>query len=174
MKEELKVDLRKISPRRNLWVTFCLEFIKPGPFKAIFFYRVAHYFHLHKWEMVAVFFETLIKWRYASDIRRGALIGKGMSLPHPYGVVIGGKSKIGENCHIGQHVTIGGNMGKEVNGRQQPTIGDNCFICANSVVVGPIEIGNNTIIGAGSVVTHSLPANVVAAGNPCKVIKHRD
>lgn len=72
----------------------------------------------------------------------------GIILPHPYGIVIGGYSKIGQNCHIGQHVTIGGNMGKQKNGQTQPVIGNDCFICANSIVVGPITIGDNVIIGA--------------------------
>lgn len=94
-------------------------------------------------------------------------------MPHPYGIIVGGKSIVGENCHIGQHVTIGGNLGKKINGRSQPIIGKNCYICANSVVVGPIEIGDNVIIGAGSVVTKSIPSNVVAAGNPCVILKHR-
>ena len=43
--------------------------------------------------------EIFVKWRYASDIRRGAVVGR-LILPHLYGIVIGGKSKIGDNCHI--------------------------------------------------------------------------
>lgn len=97
----------------------------------------------------------------------------GLIFPHPYGIVIGGYSKIGQNCHIGQHVTIGGNMGKQKNGQTQPVIGNDCFICANSIVVGPITIGDNVIIGAGSMVIHDIPSNVGAAGNPCRIIKQR-
>lgn len=173
MIDELKQDLLRISPHKHCWITFFLEFIKPGAFKAILCYRISHYFHTKKIPFLAILFETLIKWRYASDIRRGAKIGGGIILPHPYGIIIGGESKIGENCHIGQHVTIGGNMNKQKEGQTQPIIGNNCFICANSVVVGPITIGDNVIIGAGSVVVCDIPSNVVAADNPCRIIKPR-
>lgn len=173
MIKELKADLLRISTQKKWWITFFLEFIKPSPFKAILCYRISHYFYLKKFVFPAVLFETLVKWRYASDIRRNATIGGGIILPHPYGIVIGGYSKIGQNCHIGQHVTIGGNMGKQKNGQTQPVIGNDCFICANSIVVSPITIGDNVIIGAGSVVIHDIPSNVVAAGNPCRIIKQR-
>lgn len=173
MIDELKQDLLRISPHKHCWITFFLEFIKPGAFKAILCYRISHYFHTKKIPFLAILFETLIKWRYASDIRRGAKIGGGIILPHPYGIIIGGESKICKNCHIGQHVTIGGNMNKQKEGQTQPIIGNNCFICANSVVVGPITIGDNVIIGAGSVVVCDIPSNVVAAGNPCRIIKPR-
>jgi galactoside O-acetyltransferase len=51
------------------------------------------------------------------------------------------------------------------------TIGDNVWIGANSVVLPGITIGENSVIGAGSVVTKDIPANVVAVGNPCKVLR---
>ncbi len=51
------------------------------------------------------------------------------------------------------------------------TIGDNVWITTNCTILGGVTIGENTIIGAGSVVTKDIPANVFAAGNPCKVIK---
>ena len=173
MMRQIKADLLRISPKRNPLFTFVIEFLKPSPFKAILAYRLANYFSFHHMPLISLFFEALIKIRYASDIRRTAKIGGGISFPHPYGIVIGGNAVVGKNCHIGQHVTIGGNMGKEEDGRTQPIIGDNCYICANSVVVGPIIIGNNVIIGAGSVVTKSIPDNVIIAGNPCKILKVR-
>lgn len=173
MLNEIKADLLKINPNRNLFLSFLVQFLAPTPFKAVLFYRLSHYFFLKNLNFLSVLFETFIKWRYASDIRRTAVIGGGLTLPHPYGIVIGGDVIIGDSCHIGQHVTIGGNMGKTIHKRSQPIIGNNCFICANSVVVGPIEIGENTIIGAGSVVVSSIPSNVVAAGNPCKIIRQK-
>ena len=51
-------------------------------------------------------------------------------------------------------------------------IGDNVWIGGRSVILPGVTIGNGTTIGAGSVVTHSIPANVVAAGNPCRIIRH--
>ena len=50
-------------------------------------------------------------------------------------------------------------------------IGDNCWISANVVITGGVTIGEGCVIGAGSVVTKDIPANSLAAGNPCKVIR---
>lgn len=51
------------------------------------------------------------------------------------------------------------------------TIGDRCWLAANVTVLPGVTIGVGTIIGAGSVVTHDIPANVIAAGNPCQVLR---
>ncbi|MCL1881536.1 MAG: sugar O-acetyltransferase [Oscillospiraceae bacterium] len=51
------------------------------------------------------------------------------------------------------------------------TIGNNVWICGNTVVNPGVSIGDNTVIGSGSVVTKDIPANAVAAGNPCRVIR---
>lgn len=51
------------------------------------------------------------------------------------------------------------------------TVGDNVWFGGNVVVLPGISIGNNTVIGAGSVVTRNIPNNVIAVGNPCKVLK---
>ena len=89
------------------------------------------------------------------------------------------KVKIGDNCFIAPNVSIyiAGHpihpvsrnsmyeYGKEV------TIGDNCWIGGNSVICPGVHIGNNVVIGVGSIVTKDIPDMVVAAGNPCRVIK---
>ena len=56
---------------------------------------------------------------------------------------------------------------------QQIVIGDNVWLGCKITVLGNITIGSGTIVGAGSVVTKSIPENVLAAGNPCKVIRVR-
>lgn len=86
---------------------------------------------------------------------------------------------------IGKNVAIGPNCGlfcaihpidpveraKWVETAKPITIGDNVWLGGNVVVLPGVTIGDNTTIGAGSVVTKDIPSNVVAAGNPCKVIK---
>lgn len=92
-------------------------------------------------------------------------IGENFVIGHPVSIVIGDKVIIGDNVKIYQCVTIGQKNNK------YPRIGNNVVIYPNSVIVGDITIGDNCIIGAGSVVISSIPNNCVAAGNPARVIK---
>ena len=68
-----------------------------------------------------------------------------------------------------QNVTIGGN-GKKQSDNGVPVVGDNCFIGAGSILMGPINIGTGAIIGANSVVSFDVPDGVLVAGNPAKII----
>lgn len=95
------------------------------------------------------------------------IIGEGTRFAHNgLGVVIHDKCKIGKSCVIQTNVVLGGK-----GGERGPIIGDYCYIGAGAVVIGEIEIGNDVIIGANSVITHSVPDGVVIAGVPGKIIK---
>lgn len=88
--------------------------------------------------------------------------------------------RIGDNCFIGPNVSIytachpldAGNRNKLIEWAEPVTIGDNVWIGGSVTIVPGVRIGNNVVIGAGSTVTRDIPDNVVAAGNPAKVIKH--
>lgn len=83
------------------------------------------------------------------------------------GVVIHERAEIGENCIIGQGITIGGKS-KEPN---VPKIGNNVYIAAGSRIIGNVTIGDDVVIGANSVVTKNVPSNCIVAGIPAKIIK---
>ena len=90
-----------------------------------------------------------------------------------------GKVTIGDNAQIAPNVSIytashpvhpdSRNSGYEYG--LPITIGDNVWIGGNSIILPGITIGNNAVIGAGSVVTSDIPDNVIAVGNPCRVIR---
>ncbi len=108
----------------------------------------------------------LMRIVFACDIDPRTKIGKGTVFPHyALGVVIGRDAIIGENCHIGQNVTIGGRSGHA----ELPQIGNNVLIGCGACVLGPIKIGNNVKIGAGAVVIKNVPANCIAVGVPAKI-----
>ena len=84
---------------------------------------------------------------------------------HQVGIVISDRATIGKNCTLYQNVTLGR------KGEYAPTLGDNVTIYANAVIIGNVHIGDNAIIGAGSVVLKDVPAGEVWAGNPAHFIK---
>lgn len=96
----------------------------------------------------------------------GTFVGKGLFFPHYSCIVINGDSIIGSWCTIYQGTTIGKSKGGGC-----PKIGNNCCIYAGAKIVGGVEIGDNVIVGANSVVTKSIQSNDVVAGVPAKSIK---
>lgn len=87
--------------------------------------------------------------------------------PHPIGIVIARRVKIGDGCKIWQNVTIGN---KSYTTEDFPVIGDNVTIYAGAVIVGRITIGSNAVIGANSVVLQNVPNGALAVGNPARII----
>jgi len=95
-------------------------------------------------------------------------IGDGLYIGHFGSIVVAREARIGYNCSMAQNVTIGvAGRGAE---RGAPTIGNRVFIGAHSVIVGRIDIGEDAMICAGSVVTRPVPARAVVVGNPARVI----
>ena len=131
-------------------------FLYPS-FHAIFWYRIAH---------------KLYKRGHDFEIHSGAKIGKGLFIDHGHGVVIGETSEIGDNVTLYQGVTLGG-TGKE-KGKRHPTLGDNVMVSAGAKVLGSFEVGENSKIGAGSVVIHPVPPNSTVVGVPGQVVERKD
>ena len=88
---------------------------------------------------------------------------------HKTGIEIGETTEIGDNCTIYHGVTLGG-TGKDT-GKRHPTLGNNVLIGAGTKVLGPVYIGDNARVGAGSVVLRNLPANCTAVGVPAEVVR---
>ncbi len=116
----------------------------------------------------------LYLWQKIVEITTGisipasAKIGKSFYIGHFGGIILNSETIIGKNCNISQGVTIGvSGIGDK---RGVPVIGDNAYIGANAVICGKINIGNNVLIGACSLVNKDLPDNSVAVGVPAQII----
>lgn len=96
-------------------------------------------------------------------------IGSNLKIWHGYSTIINANS-IGNNCEIWQNVTIG-NKSNNPNDEKKPTIKNNVLICAHAIIIGDITVEDNVIIGAGAVVTKSIPANSIVVGNPSYILK---
>lgn len=119
-----------------------------------------------------IFYRVVVEWFMSVEISWNTDIGTGFQIWHGSGLVIHPKTIIGRNCAIRQCTTIG--VKNNLNGSdhvQAPIIGDGVDIGCNTVIIGDISIGNNVIIGAGSVVIKSIVDHAVVAGNPSRVIR---
>ena len=137
--------------------------------KAISYHRKAHWCYEHDLKFLARAISQLSRHRTGIEIHPGAKIGKRLVIDHGMGIVIGETAEIGDDCLIYHGVTLGG-TGKDT-GKRHPTLGNNVLIGAGTKVLGPVYIGDNARIGAGSVVLKNLPANCTAVGVPAEVVR---
>ena len=131
-------------------------------------HRVGNYFHRKRIPVLPRLIRFLIFLLYNSDIPSAVRIGKGTLFGHSgIGVVIHQKAVIGEDCIIGQGITIGGRS----KNPEVPKIGNRVYISAGARVLGPIQVGNNVIIAPNAVVIHDVKDNCIVGGIPAKVLK---
>ena len=97
-------------------------------------------------------------------------IGDGLYIGHYGSIIVDPRARIGHNCSLAQNVTIG--MAPTAEGRGAPTVGNRVFIGAHAVIVGPVTIGDDAVVCAGSVVIKSVPARAVVMGNPARVVSY--
>ncbi|KYZ77905.1 serine acetyltransferase [Anaerosporomusa subterranea] len=135
---------------------------------ALWLHRVAHYFYLRGWVVWPRLIQTFSRFLTGIEIHPGAKIGEGFFIDHGMGIVIGETAEIGENVTLYQGVTLGG-TGKE-KGKRHPTIGNNVVIASGAKVLGSFVVGDNSKIGAGSVVLSTVPPNSTVVGIPGKVV----
>ncbi|MCG8541728.1 MAG: serine O-acetyltransferase [Clostridia bacterium] len=135
---------------------------------AIFFHRIAHFFYKKGIILISRIISQLSRFLTGIEIHPGAQIGKRLFIDHGMGVVIGETAEIGNDVTIYQEVTLGG-TGKDV-GKRHPTIGNNVVIASGAKVLGPFKVGDNSKIGAGSVVLREVPPNCTVVGVPGRVV----
>ena len=163
-KEEMKKLIREDVDHYMQWHSewssnsflVCLNtlLIYEKPFRNVFYYRIGKG-ALQK--LSEIFLPSLKTVEIGGKIRGGLMISHNFSVVSP--------EKAGSNLRIGPGVVIGR------NGEYYPVIGDNVYIASNATVIGKVYIGNNVIIGAGSVVTTDVPDNCVYVGNPAHLLR---
>lgn len=162
-------DARNIQ-RKDPAARTVLEVILLYPgFHILVYHRIAHWLFEHKHFFLARWVSQRGRHKTGIEIHPGAKIGKCLFIDHGMGIVFGETAEIGDNCTIYHGVTLGG-TGKDT-GKRHPTLGNNVLIGAGTKVLGPVYIGDNARIGAGSVVLKNLPANCTAVGVPAEVVR---
>ncbi len=164
-----KTDMKAVIDRDPAASSKIMVMCTYGGYKAIRRHRRAHWLNKHGFKNLALFVAAKTRRKTGVDIHPAAVIGKGVFIDHGVGVVIGETSEIGNNCTIYQGVTLGG-TGKDI-GKRHPTIQCDVMISSGAKVLGPITIGHNSKIGAGSVVLKEVPPHSTVVGIPGRIVK---
>ena len=167
IREEIQV-IRERDPaiKSNMEV-----FLYPS-FRVILRYRLAHKLYLRGHYFWARWISQRGARKTGIEIHPGATIGRGLFIDHGSGVIIGETTVIGDNVTLYQGVTLGG-TGKE-QGKRHPTLEDNVMVSAGAKILGSFTIGENSKIGAGSVVLEEVPPNCTVVGVPGRIVKMGD
>ncbi|WP_455425064.1 colanic acid biosynthesis acetyltransferase WcaB [Dryocola sp. LX212] len=158
--------------RANSW--------NPRPCFMVLAYRVAHFCSVWRkrsvinnlWAApVLILYRLVTECLMGYEIQAAATIGRRFTVHHGYGVVISKFAIIGDDFAIRHGVTIGGRggIGGLDKSQARPVIGNGVEVGANVMIIGPITIGNNVVIAAGSLVLDSIPDNAVVMGDKARV-----
>src|SRR5436190_11232332 len=167
MFDALRRDLQTVlerdpASRSRLEAILCY----PGV-HALVFHRIAHRLWKGGWFGSARFLSHISRFLTGIEIHQAARLGPGLFIDHGMGVVIGETAEVGKNVTIYQGVSLAGTSLKRE--KRHPTLGDNVVVGAGAKIIGAIYIGDNSRIGAGSVVVRDVPPNSVVVGVPGRV-----
>lgn len=142
----------------------------PG-FQAVAAHRLIHFLHVRmRIPVLPRFLGLLVRWWTGTEIHPGACLGKGVFIDHAAGVVIGESAIVGDNVTLFQGVTLGA-TGNEKTWKRHPTLEAGVFVGSGARILGPVTVGKNARIGAGSVVLKDVPPETTVVGVPARVVK---
>lgn len=165
----MREDVRAISERdpaatSALSVLLCY----PGLW-AVWAHRCDHWLWLRGVHLPARFLSLVVRFWTGVEIHPGARLGRRLFIDHGLGVVIGETAVVGDDVTLHQGVTLGG-TGKERGKKRHPTLRDRVFVGNNANILGNITIGENSRVGAGSVVVRDVPPDSTVVGVPAHIV----
>ncbi|KAA1427472.1 serine O-acetyltransferase [Nocardioides antri] len=176
LRSTIEADLRaNVDPTQRTGIAFWAWVAGKALFApqvhAVVLYRFASVLARTPLRPVALLLRSIgLVWSGA-EIHPDAQFGPGLALVHSNGVVIGGGVRGGVDCRINPGVVLG-EPGRGSKGDYDfPVLGDHVTLGAHAVVLGPLRVGDGSVVGANSVVRGDVPDNVVVAGAPARVIR---
>ncbi|TQR18960.1 serine O-acetyltransferase [Psychrobacillus vulpis] len=168
MLERMKEDVAVVFEQDPAATSMLEVVLTYAGLHAIWSHRLAHAFYKKKLFFLARVISQISRFFTGIEIHPGATIGRRFFIDHGMGVVIGETCEIGDDCTIYQGVTLGG-TGKE-KGKRHPTLENNVLVATGAKVLGSITIGENSKVGAGSVVLKDVPTNSTVVGIPGVIV----
>jgi serine O-acetyltransferase len=163
-----RADLSAVFERDPACHSYVEAFLYYKGFHALECYRIAHWLWRRDRHAMALFLQSRISELFAVDIHPAAKMGRGIMIDHGTGVVIGETAVVEDDVSMLHGVTLGG-TGKEC-GDRHPKIRRGVLLSMGAKILGNIEIGEYSRVGAGSVVLKSVPPGCTAVGVPAKLI----
>jgi serine O-acetyltransferase len=139
---------------------------------ALWLHRVAHFFWRHNLKLLGRITSHVNRFLTQIEIHPGATIGHRFFIDHGAGVLIGETAEIGDDVLMYSGVVLGGTTLEKR--KRHPTIGNSVVMGTGAIALGPITIGDEARIGAGSVVIKSVPAGVTVVGIPGRIVTKVD
>jgi serine O-acetyltransferase len=165
--DALRADLSAVFERDPACKAHLEAFLFYKGLHALETHRVAHWLWHQGREAMARYFQSRVSELFGVDIHPAAKMGKGIMIDHATGVVIGETAVVEDDVSIMQGVTLGG-TGKE-NGDRHPKVRRGVLISLGAKILGNIEIGEYSRVGAGSVVLQPVPPGCTAVGVPARL-----
>jgi serine O-acetyltransferase len=164
----VRADIVAVNKRDPACKTYLQPLLYFKGFHALQAYRVAHWLWQQGRHAMASFMQNRISEAFAVDIHPAARLGKGIMIDHATGVVIGETAVVDDDVSMLHEVTLGG-TGKEI-GDRHPKVRHGVLIGAGAKILGNVEIGAGSRVGAGSVVLSDVPAGCTVVGVPARVV----
>jgi serine O-acetyltransferase len=167
MFSRIREDIRTVferdpAARSRMEVLLCY----PG-LHAIVIHRVTHFLWNHKLRLIARMLSHISRFFTGIEIHPAANIGRRVFIDHGMGVVIGETAEVGDDVTMYHGVTLGGTSLEKV--KRHPTVKSNVVIGTGAKILGPFEIGSDSMVGAGSVVVKEVPPHSTVVGVPGRV-----
>jgi serine O-acetyltransferase len=137
---------------------------------AVWAHQLHHWLWLRGWRLTARVFSQITRFWTGVEIHPGAVLGRRLMIDHGMGVVIGETAVVGNDVTLYQGVTLGGTGSDSASRKRHPTLCDCVFVGNNANILGNITIGQNSRVGAGSVVLRDVPPNSTVVGVPAHII----
>lgn len=145
----------------------------PGVLSVVLF-RLTTHFHNSGLRPVSRILYLMNVVLFGSSLPAASEVGPGLVIPHPVGMGFSSNVKIGSNVTLFAGCLIGAAGYEDRSKDGLPTIGDGAFIFTRAQVVGPVNVGNDAIVGANAVVMKDVPPGAIILGAPGRVVRYRD
>ena len=174
--ENLKSDVRHLAWNKPSRARIVALILTNRGLHAVFLYRLAHALRKNKVPFLPLVLARLSQLFFAVDISPSAQLGPGIVIVHGFGLVIGEKVVIEGSCYLYHGVTLGARGVRWIDASRiegHPFVEKGVLFGAGAKVLGPIRVGQGSIIGANAVVIEDVPAHAVVAGVPARVVRQR-